>query len=426
MQMLLSKTVIQRWHRRTKKHYVDKGYTFTKMKEDFEVKVEDLTYGSEVYVNAICDICGENISLKWIDYVKNTKHNNGIYCCRDCIIMPFEKWCVENNRQDVLNRWDIIANNGKKPNDISTQTSIKYYFKCDKHPEHKSELKNIRSFTIGHEGSIQCNKCNSFAQWGIDNFGEDFLNKYWSDKNTVNPWEITKSCSTRKVWIKCQEKEYHDSYAITCSNFYIGYRCSYCGNQKVHPFDSLGQYIVDNYGEEFLNNIWSDKNIKSAFEYTPMSNKKAWFKCSNNKHDDYFRYISDSNNYKFRCPSCHFSKGETRIEKWLKDNNFIEEKDYIPQKEFDGLLGLGDGELSYDFYLPQYNLLIEYQGEFHDGDGGRGNYFMKQNLKVQKEHDRRKKQYCIDNNIKLLEIWYWDFDNIEEILNNNFQGGDLL
>lgn len=39
------------------------------------------------------------------------------------------------------------------------------------------------------------------------------------------------------------------------------------------------------------------------------------------------------------------------------------------------------------------------------------------NFDKQKEHDKRKKEYARNNNIDLLEIWYWDFDNIEEILN---------
>lgn len=33
-----------------------------------------------------------------------------------------------------------------------------------------------------------------------------------------------------------------------------------------------------------------------------------------------------------------------------------------------------------------------------------------------------KRQYAKAHNIKLLEIWYWDFDNIEEILNKNIKG----
>jgi hypothetical protein len=91
------------------------------------------------------------------------------------------------------------------------------------------------------------------------------------------------------------------------------------------------------------------------------------------------------------------------------------------QKIFYGLIGIRGGSLSYDFYLPKYNLLIEYQGEFHDGIAGNGNYYMKQNLKRQQEHDKRKKEYALNNNIKLLEIWYWDFDRIEEILHKELQ-----
>jgi len=34
----------------------------------------------------------------------------------------------------------------------------------------------------------------------------------------------------------------------------------------------------------------------------------------------------------------------------------------------------------------------------------------------QVEHDKRKCEYTQNNNINLLVIWYWDFDNIEGIL----------
>ena len=56
------------------------------------------------------------------------------------------------------------------PNEINYGTHNKYYFKCNKYKEHKSELKNINSFTSGQEGSIQCNQCNSIAQYILDNF----------------------------------------------------------------------------------------------------------------------------------------------------------------------------------------------------------------------------------------------------------------
>ena len=63
--------------------------------------------------------------------------------------------------------------------------------------------------------------------------------------------------------------------------------------------------------------------------------------------------------------------------------------------------------------MPAYNLLIEYQGQYHDGTAS--NQTKKQFLQ-QQEHDHRKREYAKYNNIELLEIWYWDFDRIEQIL----------
>ena len=193
-----------------------------------------------------------------------------------------------------------------------------------------------------------------------------------------------------------------------------GNRCPYCSNRpgKLHPLDSLGKILED----KGLLDLWSDKNTKSPYEYPPMSNKKVWWKCLDKKHDDYFRKINNSNIYDFRCPDCQGSKGEVYIDKYLTLNQI----NYEPQKTFKNLVGIKNGLLSYDFYLPQYNLLIEYQGEFHDGNC---NYYIKVNLKNQKEHDKRKKEYAQNNHIELLEIWYYDFNKIESILdeqlNNN-------
>ena len=76
---------------------------------------------------------------------------------------------------------------------------------------------------------------------------------------------------------------------------------------------------------------------------------------------------------------------------------------------------MGGGHLSYDFYLPNHNLLIEYQGGFHDGTVT-GSYQKLYDLERQQMHDKIKEKYAEQHNIRLLEIWYWDFDNIENIL----------
>ena len=77
-------------------------------------------------------------------------------------------------------------------------------------------------------------------------------------------------------------------------------------------------------------------------------------------------------------------------------------------------MGVGNNNLRFDFYLPNYNLLIECQGIQHEK--WQRTWMSKKEFKIILEHDKRKEEYCKRNNIELLEIWYYDIDNIEEIL----------
>lgn len=116
------------------------------------------------------------------------------------------------------------------------------------------------------------------------------------------------------------------------------------------------------------------------------------------------------------CPVCRISKGEMRIAKYLADKGI----EYVPQKTFEGLSGTGGHKLLYDFFLPQHNTLIEFQGIQHElprDFGGRGKSHSEKAFDKQQEHDKRKREYAISNGYRLIEIWHYDFENIEEILN---------
>ena len=426
--MILSKQTKMKWNSANKRWFVSKGYIFTKMGNEFIVDIKDLNKGSNAIITIQCDKCKRTKDVRYKDYLNIVK-NNHYYCntCSKSIYSApkrienkikangsFYDWCIKNNRQDLLNRWDYNLNKCN-PEDIYYNTN-KYYFKCPKNI-HDSELKSLKQLVKNGTKLSLCKACNSFAQWGIDNLGKDFLEKYWSDKNkNINPFQIG-YCSLQKVWIKCQEKDYHDDYQITCADFNYGHRCPYCRHirsNKVYKEDSLGTLYPKSL------ECWSVKNKKSPYEYAPHSGVKVYWKCINNEHEDYLRKISDEVNYNFRCPQCDYSKGENRIKTYFRHLGWIgylydtyksmniskqHATDYISQYKYSDLIGTGGGLLSYDFYLPKYNLLLEYQGEFHDGTAA----VPKKLYVKQKEHDRRKRQYAKDHNIKLLEIWYWDY-----------------
>ena len=108
------------------------------------------------------------------------------------------------------------------------------------------------------------------------------------------------------------------------------------------------------------------------------------------------------------CPICSESHGERNARKWFEEHKIR----YVSQKVFDDCKD--KKVLPFDFYLPDYNICIEYQGEQHyrpiEYFGG------EEQFKTQYKHDKIKRDYCKNNNIRLLEIPYWE--NVEETLNN--------
>ena len=99
------------------------------------------------------------------------------------------------------------------------------------------------------------------------------------------------------------------------------------------------------------------------------------------------------------CPICNSPKGELQIIKYLTDKNI----NFETHKEFQDLKDKSN--LSYDFYLPDYNLLIEYNGIQHYT-----NSFKKplHEWHRQLHHDWLKRKYAKKNNYKLLIIKYSD------------------
>ncbi len=69
--------------------------------------------------------------------------------------------------------------------------------------------------------------------------------------------------------------------------------------------------------------------------------------------------------------------------------------------------------LPFDFYLPKYKLLIEFDGWQHYNMTSRDT---KESFELRKKRDEIKTNYCKDNNIELLRISYLERDNIEKIL----------
>ena len=204
----------------------------------------------------------------------------------------FKQWCIDNNRFDILSRWDYDLNQSN-PEDFESRSNKKFWFKCPNN-KHESELKNIQFLTVGKQVNLPCSKCESFAQDIINSHSEEYLYALWNKNNKKTPWEIKKG-STYKATFNCENGHIYDR---TIQNFYRNKGCPYCTGAILTKETSLGV----KHPEVF--DIWSEDNNETPYDYKPNSTKIIKWKCSTGKHSDYKRSISQSTRCKFRCPEC--------------------------------------------------------------------------------------------------------------------------
>lgn len=113
---------------------------------------------------------------------------------------------------------------------------------------------------------------------------------------------------------------------------------------------------------------------------------------------------------------CNKSKGENKIINFLTKNSIK----FISQKRFKDCKN--KRPLPFDFYLPDLNLCIEYDGQQHFRAFSKfgGDKALYRTVK----NDQIKNKYCKNNNINLERISYKKFDKLEneikQILSLNY------
>lgn len=115
----------------------------------------------------------------------------------------------------------------------------------------------------------------------------------------------------------------------------------------------------------------------------------------------------------------NMSSGEKKISQILTKHKI----DYIFEKKFDDCKSIT--HLRFDFYLPDHNICIEFDGEqhFRPVDFEFNQFYrvpyeksLARFKKIQ-THDQIKNHYCNRHNIELIRISYKKFKNIEHIIN---------
>jgi len=327
---------------------------------------------------------------------------------------------IHNNRYDYSN----TIYTGCK-NDVEIICSI-----------HGKFTQNAQSHLNGHE----CTKCSGHYIYSKIEFIEKaniVHNKYdYSLTNYIN--------SRNKIKIICP---IHGEFIIRANNHLLGIGCSKCSGKNKNISEIIDDFnkIYDYKYDYSLVNNYKDKHsiikiicpIHGEFEKIAYAhnNGHGCPKCGintlstskfielsklnhNNKYDySLVKYNGVMNTVKIicpihgmfeqisrfhlngsDCPNCSESKGEKEIRNYLDNNNIL----YIRNKRFKNCRH--KNTLPFDFYLPDNNICIEFDGiqHFEIIDYWLGSDGLKDRI----IRDKIKTDYCFNNKITLIRIKY--------------------
>lgn len=241
-----------------------------------------------------------------------------------------------------------------------------------------------------------CYKCS--GQKGYTT--EDFIRKSKERNGERYDYSLTEyNGSLEDVTLICRK---HGPFKVNAENhLHHGQGCRIC---------NLGSRTTEEFIEE-ARKAHGDYYDYSKSEYVGIE-KPIIITCP--KHGDFettpHEHLRGGN-----CPKCNMSRGEERIELYLKDHNVK----YCHCKDIKSSLATGPKKIfNVDFALlddkDDTYMIIEYNGKQHyesiafmGGD---------ENFAAQQARDAALRRYCEEKKIRLLEIPYTDFNRIEEIL----------
>jgi very-short-patch-repair endonuclease len=224
---------------------------------------------------------------------------------------------------------------------------------------------------------------------------EEFIKKANIIHSNKYNYSLTKyEGAQNKIKIICPE---HGVFEQAAYMHLYGASCIKCAGKYSYTTKEFTEKAKIVHGNKYDYSLVNYKNQKSKVEIIcPIHGS---FKQQANAH------LNGQG-----CPGCNDSKGEVEIKILLKNNEIM----YLPQYTFVDCKNIRP--LKFDFYLPEHNTCIEYDGRQHfepiDFFGGNDG------LKYIQINDAIKNKYCEDNGIKLIRIRYDEnaYEILKEIL----------
>ena len=256
-----------------------------------------------------------------------------------------------------------------------------------------------------------CPKCVNKKITSIKSSTEEFIEqakKIHGNKYDYSKVEYLQAHS--KVCIICPV---HGEFWQTPNGHLNGNGCNKC---KLENFSKKYKLTLCEFIEK------ANKKHNNFFDYSKVEYLQAHSKvciiCP--KHGEFWQTPCNHLNGD-GCPECNKSKLENEIKYFLLEKQIK----FIEEKKFDWLIYKENMRL--DFYLPEYNIAIECQGEQHfkpiDFSGKLTEEETYEQFKLIRNRDKKKRELCELNNVKILyyadkKYQYDIIVDLDEILKN--------
>lgn len=314
---------------------------------------------------------------------------------------------IKLSEQDFIDRLNKVHGDKYKYSGdfVNTNTKVKLF--CQ-HCKEYFLIKPSKVF-IG-QGCPHCRaeRISMTKQWTTTKFKEEVLRILGPDYEVLSEYHGQSSTVTLKH-LSCGT-----IFSTKASNIINKHRgCPKC--TKAHVKHSGFKYSQ----QEFEDKVREAGNGE-YISLQPYINTKTKLLFKHLKCGSLFLMSPDKFFLGERCPYCQHSRGEDRIY-----TSLIKNPDYtvIPQYSFSDLHSCksNKSKLRFDFAVfknSKLMCLIEYDGEQHFRPVAFSGNQKKaiQNFKSAKENDLRKTNYCKEHNILLIRIPYYNFNQIETIL----------
>jgi hypothetical protein len=227
---------------------------------------------------------------------------------------------------------------------------------------------------------------------------EEFIEKAKKIHNNLYDYSLSLYKDSRtKVNINCS---IHGIFSQTGNAHLTGQGCPKCGTINAHK-------KISHNNESFINKakkIHGDRYDYSKVNYV-NNHTSVEIVC---KIHGTFNQVPNIHLNKKGCPNCSTSKGEGEIKKILEKNGLKYKIQHVFKDCF------YKQPLRFDFYLPEFNTCIEYDGIQHfipiEYFGGI------KNLGENRVKDNIKNEYCFNNKIRLIRVKYSDKINYEKLI----------